>query len=155
MAGGRSKIKTKSILYVLTLIITGYLINNLSKINTNLSDFETVFWLITFLPITFSIGVTRQIVMPLINFSVMKKRSPYFYILVCLIVPYMILMLSVQYEILLDKGLIFYYSNGLIEGKTSIGLFNAVLLTPIWEELFFRGVLLFTLLKFIKPIWAI
>ncbi|MBT2636835.1 CPBP family intramembrane metalloprotease [Bacillus sp. ISL-39] len=67
----------------------------------------------------------------------------------------MILMLSFQYEVLLDKRLIFYYKNGLLEGKTSIGLLNAVLLTPIWEEMFFRGVLLFTLLKFTKPVLAI
>ncbi|MBT2663128.1 CPBP family intramembrane metalloprotease [Bacillus sp. ISL-45] len=55
----------------------------------------------------------------------------------------------------MDKRLIFYYKNGLLEGKTSIGLLNAVLLTPIWEEMFFRGVLLFTLLKFTKPVLAI
>ena len=85
----------------------------------------------------------------------MKTPSTYFYILIALILPYIILMLSFHYEILLDKNLIYSYKHGLLEGKTSFGLLNSILFTPIWEEVFFRGILLFTLLKLTKPVWAI
>ncbi|WP_369795238.1 lysostaphin resistance A-like protein [Sporosarcina sp. ZBG7A] len=32
---------------------------------------------------------------------------------------------------------------------------DILIFSPIWEEAFFRGVLLFILLKFLKPFWAI
>ncbi|MFS0882880.1 CPBP family intramembrane glutamic endopeptidase [Metabacillus niabensis] len=55
----------------------------------------------------------------------------------------------------MDEALIFYYKHGLLKGESIGGIVNSVFLAPIWEEVFFRGVLLFFLLKFTKPVWAI
>ncbi|MER2060652.1 MAG: CPBP family glutamic-type intramembrane protease [Niallia sp.] len=40
-------------------------------------------------------------------------------------------------------------------GEDVWGIIPKVLLAPIWEELFFRGILLFFLLRYMKPILAI
>jgi len=150
-----TKIKIKSILYILTLIILGYLINSLSHIRPQLEDYETLIWLIVFFIFTFSFSGTRQIITPLINIKFIKRPLSFIYILLTLSIPYFLLMLCVYYEILLDETLIFYYKHGLLKGESIGGIVNSVFLAPIWEEVFFRGVLLFFLLKFTKPVWAI
>ncbi|OIK11786.1 hypothetical protein BIV59_11005 [Bacillus sp. MUM 13] len=150
-----TKVKIKSISYILILIIFGYLINNLSYISPKLGDYETLIWLIVFLIFTFSFSGTRQIITPLINTKFIKRPSFYIYILTTLTIPYLLLLLCVHYGILLDETFIFYYKHGLLKGESIGGIVDAVFLAPIWEEVFFRGVLLFFLLKFTKPVWAI
>ncbi|WP_177201248.1 CPBP family intramembrane glutamic endopeptidase [Bacillus sp. OV322] len=147
--------KIKSITYISILIVFGYLINNLSHISAQLGDYETLLWLITFLLFTFSFSGIRQIITPLINIKFIKRPSSYFYILITLTIPYLLLLLCVHYEILLDETFIFYYKHGLLKGVSIGGIVDAAFLAPIWEEVFFRGVLLFFLLKFTKPVWAI
>ncbi|MFD0048603.1 CPBP family intramembrane glutamic endopeptidase [Actinomycetes bacterium NPDC127524] len=69
--------------------------------------------------------------------------------------PMMLLLLCVHYGILLDETFIFYYKHRLLKGENIGRIVDAVFLAPIWEEVFFRGVLLYFFLKFTKPVWAI
>jgi uncharacterized protein len=66
-----------------------------------------------------------------------------------------VLKLSVQNELLLDSRLIFYYKNGLLKGEDIYGILVSTIIAPLWEEILFRGIILFTLLKYVKPFIAI
>ncbi|MCT2535479.1 CPBP family intramembrane metalloprotease [Aquibacillus koreensis] len=141
--------------YFLSLVILGFFISNLSKIDSPLGNFRAELWFICFVILTCSFHTPRQIIKSLINFNVLKQPATYFYIVLSLLLPYVLLMLCVNYEILLDKRLIYFYKHGLFQQQDTLAIIHATILNPIWEELFFRGVLLFSLLKLMKPIWAI
>ena len=149
------KNNTQSNLYTVLLLLTGY---GVSYFNSQLfSGFGTLVWLLIFILLSLSFSSVRSLIVPLINFKPLKSPLTYLYMLVGIIILYLMLKLSIPYEILMDRNLIVYYKNGLleVEGLKQYPLIAAVIFAPIWEELLFRGVLLFALLKVVKPIWAV
>jgi uncharacterized protein len=145
----------KAVSYVILLILSGYLISNLFVLNPALKDYQAGIWFATFLILTLSYRRAKEIIIPLVNFSSLKKPVSYVYIFLTLTASYFLFLLCIHYEILLNKTYIFYFKNGLMTGEDVWGIIPKVLLAPIWEELFFRGILLFFLLRYVKPIWAI
>ena len=142
-----------NLLYTVLLLLTGY---GVSYFDSQLfNGFGNLVWLIIFILLTFSFSSVRSLIVPLITFKPFKNPKTYLYMLVGIIIPYLMLKISVHYEILLDRSLIVYYKNGLLEGLKQYPLIEAIIFAPIWEELLFRGVLLFALLKVVKPIWAV
>ena len=142
-----------NLLYTVLLLLTGY---GVSYFDSQLfNGFGTLVWLIIFILLSFSFSSVRSLIVPLITFKPFKNPKTYLYMLVGIIIPYLMLKISVHYEILMDRSLIVYYKNGLLEGLKQYHLIEAVIFAPIWEELLFRGVLLFALLKVVKPIWAV
>ncbi len=143
------------ILYFIFAMSTGFVINQLSVIHSDFSQIETFVWLSSFLILTFFFKSTREIITPLIDFKVLKKPSSYFYIIMTLILSYTLQTVCLHYEILLDENLVNSYKYSLLIGEDIVGVIDSTLFTPIWEEIFFRGVLLFLFLKFLKPSMAI
>ncbi|WP_391117372.1 CPBP family intramembrane glutamic endopeptidase [Psychrobacillus sp. L3] len=142
-----------NLLYTVLLLLTGY---GVSYFNSKLfNGFGALVWLLIFILLTLSFSSVRSLIVPLINFKPFKSPLTYLYMLVGIFIPYIVLRLSIHYEILMDRSLIVYYKNGLLEGLKQYPLIKAVIFAPIWEELLFRGVLLFALLKVVKPIWAV
>ncbi|WP_169358157.1 type II CAAX endopeptidase family protein [Psychrobacillus sp. BL-248-WT-3] len=139
--------------YAVLLMLTGY---GVSYFNNQLfNGFGTFIWFTIFILLSISFSSVRNLIVPLINFKPFKSSWTYLYMLVGIMIPYLILKLSVHYEILMDRSLIVNYKNGWLEGPNQLSLIDAVILAPIWEELLFRGVLLFALLKVVKPVWAV
>lgn len=139
--------------YAVLLMLTGF---GVSYFNNQLfNGFGTLIWFTIFLTLSLSFSSVRNLIVPLLNFEPFKSFWTYLYMLVGIIIPYLILKLSVHYEILMDRSLIVSYKNGWLEGFNQLSLIDAVILAPIWEELLFRGVLLFALLKVVKPVWAV
>ncbi|WP_342598246.1 type II CAAX endopeptidase family protein [Psychrobacillus sp. FSL H8-0483] len=142
-----------NLVYTVLLLLTGY---GVSYFNSQLfNGFGTIVWLLIFILISLSFNSVRSLMVPLLNFKPLKSPMTYLYMFVGIFIPYLMLKLSIHYEILMDRSLIVYYKNGLVEGLKQYPLIVAVIFAPIWEELFFRGVLLFALLKIVKPIWAV
>ena len=143
------------ILYFALLLITGYAISNFSFQSDFFNRIGSLVWLIIFLILTFYFKTTRELVIPLLNIKPFKEISTLLFIIFSLILFYFLLQLSIHFEILINHNLIFYYKNGLLGGEDVYGLIDVMIYAPIWEEIFFRGILLFTLSKLLKPIWAI
>ena len=143
-------------LYFTLLVVTGYLISYWSSNIPSFNLFSSLTWLIVFALLTFTFKPARELIAPLLDFRPLKTPSTYLYILIGLAIPYVLLKIFVHFEVLLNQTLIVYYKNGLLEGLDSYGrLINVMLFAPVWEEIFFRGILLFTLSKLTKPFWAI
>ena len=139
--------------YSVLLMLTGY---GVSYFNSHFfNGYGTLIWFTIFILLSISFSPVRNLIVPLLNFKPFKDPWTYLYMLVGIIIPYLILKLSIRYEILMDRSLIVYYKNGLLEGFNQLSLIDAVIFAPIWEELLFRGVLLFALLKVVKPVWAV
>ena len=150
------KISTNVMLYFTLLVVTGYLISYWSSNTPSFNPFSSLTWLIVFSLLTFTFKPARELIAPLLDFRPLKTPSTYLYILIGLAIPYVLLKIFVHFEVLLNQTLIVYYKNGLLEGLDSYGrLINVMLFAPVWEEIFFRGILLFTLSKLTKPFWAI
>lgn len=143
------------VLYFVLLIFTGYAI---SYSSANFNDFNRIFslvWLLTFLIVTFSFHAVRDLVIPFLTLAPLKKSLTYIFILTALLLNYILLKMSVEFELLLNHSLIVYYKNGLLKGLDLFGIIDVMIFAPIWEEVFFRGILLFSLSKLVKPFWAI
>ncbi|WP_262172828.1 CPBP family intramembrane glutamic endopeptidase [Saccharococcus sp. Marseille-Q5394] len=140
-------------LYTALLLLTGY---GVSYYNSELfHGFGKLIWLIIFIFLTLCFSPVRKLIVPLLNFKPFKNPVTYLYMLGGVLIPYLILKLSIHYEVLIDRRLIILSKNGLLDGLQHYPLIEAVIFAPIWEELLFRGVLLFALLKVVKPIWAV
>jgi membrane protease YdiL (CAAX protease family) len=143
------------LLYVLILAVPGYFLNQLTFPADVFSGAKGLIWFSYFMLITFGFSPIRKLVVPLLNFKAMKDPKSYLFIFLTFMIPYILLHLCVHFEVLLNKYFIFDFKHNLI-GVSSLGAtFNSVLLTPISEEILFRGVLLVVLLKYMKPFWAI
>lgn len=142
-----------NLLYVVLLLLTGYGVSYFHSQWFN--GFGTLVWFIIFILLTLSFSSVRNLIVPLITFKAFKNPITYLYMLMGIIISYLMLKISVHYEIFMDQSYIVYYKNGLLDGLKQYPLIEAVIFVPIWEELLFRGVLLFALLKVVKPIWAV
>lgn len=151
----KENIKINYLLYYSFLLFTGFLISNFSNTNSQFNNFGSLVWFITFMILTLSFSPIRKLISPLLNLKPMRKPTAYFYILATLGITFLILKVCVKYEILIDHNLIVLYKNGLIEGRDLFGVIDAILFVPIWEEMFFRGILLLTLAKLLNPFWSI
>ncbi|WP_060205159.1 CPBP family intramembrane glutamic endopeptidase [Sporosarcina koreensis] len=138
--------------YTVLLLLTGYGVSYYSQM---FYGFGKLVWLLIFIFLTLCFSSVRKLIVPLLIFKPFKKPVTYLYMLGGLLIPYLILKLSIHYEILLERSLIVFYKNGLLDGLQPYPLLEAVTFAPIWEELLFRGVLLFALLKVVRPIWAV
>lgn len=141
--------------YLALLILTGYIINYL-RVNYGLfNDSGQVIWTLSFLFLTFSFKPARDLIVSKLNLKPFNQLQTYLYIAAGLILSYLIFRISVAFELFMDPNLIMAFKSGYLQGKDLNGIINTTLFTPIWEEIFFRGILLFSLLKFLKPILAI
>lgn len=105
--------------------------------------------------VTFSLKSIRNYIVPLLRFNTLKEPKSYVFILFTFAIPYFLLHLCLHFEVLLDKYFIFYFKNNMLPAGSLESTVRTVLLTPIWEEILFRGVILTILLRLIKPFWAI
>lgn len=142
-------------IYFISLILTGYIISYLSKNYEQFNNIGQITWFITFLVLTIFFEPTRDFLVSQLNLKPFKQWQTYLYIAVGLLIPYLLLKTSIAYEILMDQNLINAYKYGYLQGSDLTGTINAVTLAPIWEEIFFRGILLIVLSKLAKPILAI
>ncbi|WP_144512126.1 CPBP family intramembrane glutamic endopeptidase [Bacillus sp. FJAT-22090] len=142
-----------NLLYTVLLLMTGY---GISYFNSQLfNGFGSLVWSLVFILLSLSFSSIRRLIIPLINFNPFKSPLTYLGMFIGIFIPFLMLKLSIHYEILMDRILIVYYKNGLLEGLEQYPLILAVIFAPLWEELLFRGVLLFALLKVVRPIWAV
>ena len=136
-------------------IIMGYCVSYFSREVDQFGPFSTITWSFIILTLSFGVKPIRDTIHPLINFKPFKKIITYLYIFTTLIITYSIYKICFTYEILLHPDLIRSYKNGWLTEVSWTLLLETFTLVPIWEEILFRGVLLFTLLKFMKPFWAV
>ena len=151
----KENIKIDYLIYFALLLVTGSFISHLNNNNSQFNNFGSLVWFITFMILTLSFSPIRKLISPLLNFKPMRKPTAYFYIFATLAITFLLLKVCVKYEILIDHNLIVFYKNGLLEGRDLFGVMDAILFVPIWEEMFFRGILLLTLAKLLNPFWAI
>lgn len=151
----KENIKINYLIYFALLLVTGSFISNLNNNNIQFNNFGSLVWFITFMILTLSFSPIRKLISPLLNFKPMRKPAAYFYIFATLAITFLILKVCVKFKILIDHNLIVLYKNGLLEGRDLFGVIDAILFVPIWEEVFFRGILFLTLAKLLKPFWAI
>ncbi|MGD6968283.1 CPBP family intramembrane glutamic endopeptidase [Rossellomorea vietnamensis] len=143
------------VLYLISLAAGGYFISQISLPSNLFDGAQGFIWFACFMAVTLSIKPVRQFIAPLVNFRVMKEPKSYLFILLTFLTPYLLLKFCIHYELLLDRMTIYYLTNPRIEAFSLGSTLYTTLLTPIWEEILFRGVLLTILLKKLKPIWAI
>ncbi|WP_162785228.1 CPBP family intramembrane glutamic endopeptidase [Bacillus sp. P14.5] len=153
---GNSSLKPLTlILYLLILAATGYFISQLSLPSNLFNGAQGFIWFACFMAVTLSIKPVRQLIAPLVNFRAMKEPESYLLILLTFLTPYLLLKFCIHYEVVLDRVNIYYLTNPRVEAFSLGSTLYTTLLTPIWEEILFRGILLTILLKKLKPIWAI
>lgn len=156
IAEGGSGIKFKVLLlYLVSLVVPGYLINQLPIPSDTYSGLKGLIWFSYFILVTFSFKNISTLIAPMVNFNVLKDPKSYLYILITFAIPYFLLHLSLHFEVLLDRNFIIYFKNNIIEASNLGVTINSAIFTPIFEEILFRGVLFAILLKFMKPFWAI
>lgn len=144
------------VIYFTLLSLVGFIISN-NSIDLVLFKFDSLIWFICFCLITLGFRSIKEELFPLFNFRPLRKLTTYLFILFGFLVPYLFLKFLINYEILIDHRFIVLYKNGLLDsnGMDLYGLINIMVFVPIWEETFFRGILLIFLSKFLKPHWAI
>ncbi|MGM0845117.1 MAG: CPBP family intramembrane glutamic endopeptidase [Bacillota bacterium] len=143
------------VLYLLILAVGGYFISRISFPSNLFSGVRGFTWFACFMTVTLFFKPIRQMIAPLVNFKAMKEPMSYLLILLTLLVPYLLLKFCIHYEVVLDRMTIYYLTNPRVEAFSLGSTLYTTLLTPIWEEILFRGILLTILLKKLKPIWAI
>ncbi|WP_421385313.1 CPBP family intramembrane glutamic endopeptidase [Bacillus salacetis] len=153
VAEGDSRINFKVLfLYLAILAVPGYFI---SQLPIPYGGLKGLIWFSYFTIVTFNFRNIRALIIPMVNFNVLKKPKSYLFILLTFAIPYLLLHICIHYEVLLDRYFIFYFKNHMIEASSWGSTINAAILTPISEEILFRGILLAVLLKLVKPFWAI
>ncbi len=151
----RKKILVNYIAYFFILILSGYIVSYLSKEVERFNHVSSFTWFIIILSLTFGFKPIRDTILPLLNIQPFQKVTTYLYILFVLVISYFTYKICFTYEIFLDPTLILFYKNGWLTEASWTSLLDVITFVPVWEEILFRGVLLFTLLKFVKPFWAI
>lgn len=143
------------IFYILLIAVPGYLFEVLPlPINTPELLIGAI-WFSYFILTTYRFKSIRQTIISQLDVRCFKRWRTYFYILISLILPYAFLHFCLNYGFLLDKNYIFYFKNHMIPATGIGSTINSSILTPITEEILFRGILLVFLLKFMKPYLAV
>lgn len=156
IAEGTSGIRFKVLLfYLFTLAVPGYFINQLPIPSDTYSGLKGLIWFSYFILVTFRFKDISTLIVPLVDFNVLKDPKSYLFILITFAIPYFLLHLSLHFEVLLDRNFIIYFKNNMIEASNLGMTINSAIFTPISEEILFRGILFTILLKLVKPFWAI
>jgi membrane protease YdiL (CAAX protease family) len=140
--------------YLLILGIPGCFINQL-PIPSTYGGLKGLIWFIYFIAVTFSFKNIRALFVPLLKLQTLKEPKSYLFIGIAFIIPYAFLHFCLQFKILLNKPYIFYFENHMLPTVSWGVTIDRTLLTPIIEEILFRGILLTILLSKMKPFWAI
>ena len=149
-----STIRFKTLLIYLTMLaLPGYFINQLPL--QNYDGLKGLIWFLYFMAVTLGYKNIRTFIVPLMKVEVFKKPGTYLWIFLTFMLPYVLLHLSLHFEVLLDKYYIFYFNNHMLHASSWRETVEVAVLTPISEEIIFRGILLTALLKFVKPLWAV
>ncbi|WP_456272532.1 CPBP family intramembrane glutamic endopeptidase [Bacillus sp. AK031] len=151
-----SGIKYKTLfIYLLILAVPGYFINQLPIPSDTYGGLKGLIWFTYFMVVTFSFKSIRALIVPMVKFKALKEPKSYLFILITFAIPYILLHLCLHFEVLLDKYYIFYFKNHMLDTGSFGSTVSSAILTPISEEILFRGVFFAVLLKLVKPFWAI
>ncbi|MGG4166278.1 type II CAAX endopeptidase family protein [Rossellomorea vietnamensis] len=154
VAADASTIRFKTLLiYVATLALPGYFINQLPL--QNYDGLKGLIWFLYFMAVTLGYKNIRTFIVPLMKGEVFKKPGTYLWIFLTFMLPYVLLHLCFHFEVLLDKYYIFHFNNHMLHASSWRETIDVAFLTPLSEEIVFRGILLTILLKFVKPFWAV
>ncbi|UTE76840.1 CPBP family intramembrane glutamic endopeptidase [Rossellomorea sp. KS-H15a] len=149
-----SNIRFKTLLIYLTMLaLPGYVINQLPL--QNYDGLKGLIWFLYFMAVTLGYKNIRTFIVPLLKVEVFKKPETYLWIFLTFMLPYVLLHVSLHFEVLIDKYYIFYFNNHMLHASSWRETVDVAVLTPISEEIIFRGILLTVLLKFVKPFWAV
>ncbi|KPL57963.1 CPBP family intramembrane glutamic endopeptidase [Rossellomorea vietnamensis] len=149
-----STIKVKTLLiYLAMLALPGYFINQLPL--QNYDGLKGLIWFLYFMAVTLGYKDIRTFIASLMKVELFKKPGTYIWIFFTFMLPYVLLHLCLHFEVLLDKYYIFYFNNHMLHASSWRETVDVAVLTPISEEIVFRGSLLTVLLKFVKPFWAV
>jgi membrane protease YdiL (CAAX protease family) len=152
--GSSIKLKTLCI-YLILLAVPGFFINKLPLQGVAYEGVKGFIWFTYFMVVTLCYKDIRTFIAPLLNGKAFKKPGTWLWILLTVMLPYILLHLCLYFEVFLDKYYIFYFNNHMIHAGSWRQTMDAAVLTPISEEIVFRGILLMVLLRFVKPFWAI
>ncbi|UXH43908.1 CPBP family intramembrane metalloprotease [Rossellomorea vietnamensis] len=141
------------LIYLVILALPGYFINQLPL--QNYDGLKGLIWFLYFMSVTLGYKNIRTFMVSLMKVEVFKKPGTYLWIFLTFMLPYVLLHLSLHFEVLLDKYYIFYFNNHMLHASSWRETIDVAVLTPISEEIIFRGILLTVLLKFVKPFWAV
>lgn len=154
--GTTSTIKLKTLcIYLILLAVPGYFINKLPIQGVNYEGLKGLIWFVYFMIVTLCFRDIRAFIAPLLNVKAFKKPGTYGWILLTFMLPYTLLHLCLYFEVLLDKYYMFYFKNHMVHASNWRQTVDVAILTPITEEIVFRGMLLTILLRFVKSYWAI
>ncbi|MBN8191953.1 CPBP family intramembrane metalloprotease [Bacillus sp. NTK074B] len=153
-AGSAIRFKTLCI-YLILLAVPGFFINKLHLEGPVYEGVKGFIWFTYFMVVTLSYKEIRTFISPLLNVKAFKKPRTWLWIFLTFIIPYALLHLCLYFEVVLDKYYIFYFNNHMLHAGSWRQTIDVAILTPISEEIVFRGILLTLLLRIIKPFWAI
>ncbi|MBW3111523.1 CPBP family intramembrane metalloprotease [Bacillus sp. MCCB 382] len=152
--GSAITLKTLCI-YLLLLAVPGFFINKLPLSGVAYEGVKGFIWFTYFMVVTLSYKEIRTFISPFLNVKAFKKPVTWLWIFLSFMLPYTLLHLCLYFEVLLDKYYIFYFNNHMFHAGSWGQTIDGAILTPISEEILFRGILLTLLLRMIKPFWAI
>jgi membrane protease YdiL (CAAX protease family) len=152
--GSAIRFKTLCI-YLILLAVPGFFINKLPLQGVAYEGVKGFIWFTYFMVVTLCYKEIRTFIAPLLNVTAFKKPGTWLWIFLTFMLPYALLHLCLYFEVVLDKYYIFYFNNHMIHASSWKQTIDVAILTPISEEIVFRGILLAILLRFFKPFWAI
>lgn len=153
---GASTIRFKTLcIYLIMLVVPGYFINKLPLHGVTYEGVKGLIWFTYFMVVTLCYKDIRTFIAPLLNVKAFKKPGTYIWILITFMLPYIMLHLCLYFEVFLDKYFMFYFNNHMLHASSWRQTIDVAILTPITEEIVFRGILLTILLRFVKPYWAV
>ncbi|MCA1054221.1 CPBP family intramembrane metalloprotease [Rossellomorea aquimaris] len=141
--------------YLILLAVPGSFINNLPLQGVAYEGVKGLSWFTYFMLVTLCFKDIRSFLTPLWNVKAFKKPRTYLWMFLSLILPYTLLHGCLYFEVLLNKDFVFYFKNQLLYASSWSKTLEVAVLTPIWEEFVFRGILLWMLVRFMKPYWAV
>ncbi|MDX8344961.1 type II CAAX endopeptidase family protein [Rossellomorea sp. YZS02] len=152
--GSFVRIKTLCI-YLLLLAVPGFFINKLPLSGVVYEGGKGLIWFTYFMVVTLSYKEIRTFIRPFLNAKAFKKPVTWMWIFLTFMLPYALLHLCLYFEVVLDKYFIFYFNNHMMHASSWGQTIDVAILTPIWEEIVYRGILLTILLRFVKSYWAV
>lgn len=152
--GSAVKLKTLCI-YLILLAVPGFFINKLPLQGVAFEGVKGLIWFTYFIVVTLCYKEIRTFIAPLLNVKAFIKPGTYLWIFLTFMLPYALLHLCLYFEVFLDNYFIFYFNNHMLHASSWKQTIDVAVLTPITEEIVFRGILLTILLRFVKPFWAV
>ncbi|MGG3915078.1 CPBP family intramembrane glutamic endopeptidase [Rossellomorea vietnamensis] len=142
-------------IYLILLAVPGFFINKLPLEGVAYEGVKGFIWFTYFMVVTLIYKEIRTFIRPLWKVNAFKKPGTWLWIFLTFMLPYSLLHLCLYFEVLLDKYFIFYFNNHMMHAGSWRQTIDVAILTPIWEEIVYRGILLTILLRFVKSYWAV